>query len=54
MTRALARELAIYLLLLALALAGAMSDWEIGTEFWPAVPVLLVFAFVFWFGVRDE
>ena len=54
MTRALARELAIYLLLLALALAGAMSDWEIGTEFWPAVPVLLAFSFVFWFGVQHE
>ena len=54
MTRALARELAIYLLLLALALAGAMSDWEIGTEFWPAVPLLLAFAALFWWGVRDE
>ena len=54
MTRALAREMAVYLFLIAVALAGAMSDWEIGTEFWPAVPVLLVFAFVFWFGVSDE
>ena len=54
MTRALARELAVYLFLLAVALVGAMSDWEIGTEFWPAVPVLLMFSFVFWFGVQHE
>ena len=54
MTKGLARELAIYLLLLSIALAGAMLNWEIGAEFWPAVPVLLLFAFVFWFGVRHE
>ena len=54
MTRALAREMAVYLFLLAVALAGAMWNWEIGAEFWPVVPVLLVFSFLFWFGVRHE
>ena len=53
MTRALAREMAVYLFLIAVALVGAMWNWEIGTEFWPAVPVLLTFAALFWWGVRD-
>ena len=33
---------------LAAALTWAMLDWQIGPEFWPAVPAMVLLGWLFW------